>query len=71
MEEGFVKVWFANKGYGFIGRPGQQDIFFHFSMISGTWEPRKGDKVAFDVETDDMGRLRAKDVQLIPYQSEP
>ncbi len=32
---GLVK-WFNNaKGYGFIEKPGEQDIFVHYSSISG------------------------------------
>ena len=67
LERGYIKVWFDDRGYGFIGRPGQQDVFLHISMISGNWIPVKGDKIAFDVTQDEQGRNRAVNPQLIVY----
>ena len=42
--------WFNNaKGYGFIEQPGEQDIFVHYSAISGdgykTLSSRTGSRV--------------------------
>ncbi len=44
--------WFNNaKGYGFIEQPGEQDIFVHYSAITGDGYKSliQGDEVEFEV----------------------
>ena len=44
--------WFNNaKGYGFIEQPGEQDIFVHYSAISGDGYKTliQGEEVEFEV----------------------
>ena len=51
MEQGTVK-WFSNeKGYGFIEREGGDDVFVHFSAIGGDGYKTltEGQKVEFEV----------------------
>ena len=51
MEQGTVK-WFSNeKGYGFIEREGGDDVFVHFSAIQGDGyrSLEEGQRVEFDV----------------------
>ena len=51
MEQGTVK-WFSNeKGYGFIEREGGDDVFVHFSAITmdGFKTLTEGQRVEFEV----------------------
>jgi CspA family cold shock protein len=57
MAEGIVK-WFSDKkGFGFIEREGDDDVFVHHSAIlgSGFKTLAEGDQVTFDVEQDTKG----------------
>lgn len=50
--------WFnASKGYGFISRKGNKDVFVHFSAITGDGYKtlNEGEKVSFDVEQGPKG----------------
>lgn len=63
MEQGTVK-WFNNdKGYGFISRESGDDVFVHFSAIQGDGFKSldEGQHVTFDVEEGDRG-LQATNV---------
>ncbi|MCI3029466.1 MAG: cold-shock protein [Desemzia incerta] len=57
MEQGTVKWFNAEKGFGFIEREGADDVFVHFSAIQGdgfkTLE--EGQSVSFDVEEGNRG----------------
>ena len=66
MAEGTVK-WFSNeKGYGFIAREGAEDVFVHFSAITGEGYKSltEGQKVEFEVVQGQKG-LQAANVQAI------
>ena len=55
--EGTVK-WFSDKkGYGFITREGEDDIFVHYSSIQGEGfrTLREGETVVFDAVTGERG----------------
>ena len=57
MEQGTVK-WFNNdKGYGFISRESGDDVFVHFSAIQGDGYKtlEEGQAVTFEVEDSDRG----------------
>lgn len=43
-------VWFSQKGYGFIARPGKKDLFFHCrSMLGAERQANIGDVVSYDL----------------------
>ncbi len=65
-ETGTVK-WFNNtKGYGFIAREEGEDVFVHFSSISGDGyrSLEEGQSVEFIV-TDGKKGLQAEDVTVV------
>ena len=51
MATGTVKWFNAEKGFGFIAREGEPDVFVHFSNIQGTGYRtlEEGQRVEFDV----------------------
>jgi cold shock protein len=64
VAQGTVK-WFSNeKGYGFIEREEGEDVFVHFSAISGDGYKslQEGQRVEFEVVQGDKG-LQASNVQ--------
>ncbi|MBG9982047.1 cold-shock protein [Aerococcaceae bacterium DSM 111020] len=66
MAEGHVKWFNADKGFGFIEREGEPDVFAHFSAIQGegfkTLE--EGQAVSFDIEEGPRGAQAANIVKL-------
>ena len=56
---GTVKWFNTAKGYGFISREGDKDLFVHFSAIqeagAGQRNLNEGDQVEFDVEDSPKG----------------
>jgi cold shock protein len=65
-EQGTVK-WFSNeKGFGFISREGQDDVFVHFSAIEGEGYKSltEGQSVEFDVVDGPKGK-QAANVRLV------
>ncbi len=67
MNNGTVKWFNAEKGYGFISNDnGGDDVFVHFSAIQGTGyrSLNEGQKVTYEVEQDpkNTGKLRAVNV---------
>lgn len=52
MEQGTVKWFNESKGFGFIEREGDSDVFVHFSAIQGEGFKTlaEGQAVSFDVE---------------------
>lgn len=65
-EQGVVKWFNANKGFGFITRDSGDDIFVHYRAIRGEGHRtlREGQRVEFFLKRGDKG-LQADDVQMI------
>ncbi|ANC78568.1 MAG: cold shock protein CspC [Bacillota bacterium] len=61
MEQGTVKWFNAEKGFGFIERENGDDVFVHFSAIQsdGFKSLDEGQKVTFEVEQGARGAQAA------------
>ncbi|KRL41900.1 MULTISPECIES: cold-shock protein [Lacticaseibacillus] len=57
MQQGTVKWFNADKGYGFITGQDGQDVFVHFSAIQGDGYKTldEGQAVSYDIEQSDRG----------------
>lgn len=66
MNEGTVKWFNAEKGFGFIEVEGGEDVFVHFSAISGEGfkSLEEGQKVSFDITQGNRGDQAANVVKL-------
>ena len=66
MQQGTVKWFNAKKGFGFISDENGNDVFVHFSSITGDGFKTltEGQKVSFDTEPDpkNSSKLRAVNV---------
>ncbi len=66
MPQGTVKWFDSKKGFGFILRDDQPDLFVHFSAINeeGFKTLYQGDKVSYEVVAGDKGE-QASNVEVI------
>ncbi|MBV9750144.1 MAG: cold-shock protein [Acetobacteraceae bacterium] len=66
MSVGTVKWFNAQKGYGFIQPDdGSKDVFVHISAVerSGLGTLNEGQKVSFDLERGNQGKMAATNLQ--------
>ena len=66
MATGTVKFFNAEKGFGFISRDGEADLFVHYSNIQGTGyrSLQQGQRVEFDVAPGRKGQ-EAQNVRVV------
>jgi CspA family cold shock protein len=66
MEQGSVKWFNSDKGFGFISRDSGEDVFVHFNAIVGDGYKSldEGDRVQFDVQQGPKG-LQAANVSKV------
>lgn len=68
---GIIKSFNVQKGFGFIGREGDRDIFFHITAIkSRKIDIAVGAEVSFDTEPSDRGP-RAIGVKVLTRATAP
>ncbi len=68
MATGTLKMWNADRGFGFIkDDSGGPDIFLHFSALQSAgvdpFSVKLGERLTFDVESTPDGRTRASNVR--------
>jgi len=69
MNNGTVKWFNADKGYGFISNDnGGEDVFVHFSaiMTDGYKTLNEGQKVTFETEVDPKNSAKLRAVNVVP-----
>ena len=68
MSAGTVKWYNPTKGYGFIQpEDGSKDVFVHISAVerSGLHSLQEGQKVTFDLERGQQGKLSAVNLRAL------
>ncbi|RMD87869.1 MAG: cold shock domain-containing protein [Calditrichaeota bacterium] len=58
MQYGYVKMWDASKGYGFIISDNDEELFVHVSDLDITVKDKtlkEGQRVAFDIRREMKG----------------
>jgi cold shock protein len=66
MAAGSLKMWNADRGFGFIkDDSGGPDIFMHISALQGINPDnlRLGERLTFDVERDALSGIKAENVR--------
>ena len=66
-QQGVVKKWQDDKGFGFIETETGAAVFFHVSEFKAQRRPTIGEQVVFTVGQDNQGRLQAKQVQELGF----
>lgn len=63
--QGHIKYWNSSKGYGFIARNNDEDVFVHISQLDKSITPRPGLQVRFGLKQDHRDRWQAQQVHLL------
>ncbi|MHB1127779.1 MAG: type III-B CRISPR module RAMP protein Cmr6 [Bacillota bacterium] len=63
-ERGVVKIFFDEKGYGFI-KGEREEYFFHISQVQGVTDINEGDAVEFSLGRGKEGRVQAQRINKV------
>jgi len=66
-QQGTVKKWQDDKGFGFIETEAGESVFFHVSEFKAQRRPNIGEAVVFSIGQDAEGRKRATQVQELGF----
>ena len=76
MPRGKIKRLIVERGFGFIGREGEKDLFFHRTALQDVAyrehldSLKEGQEVEFEIETDRNGHPQAINIKTIQPKSE-
>ena len=66
MQQGIIRRYFDDRGYGFLQPDsGGSDLFFHVRAFTVLVEPKENQRVEYDVAIDRNGREQAKNLRLM------
>ena len=66
-QQGHIKKWQDDKGFGFIETENGDSVFFHINEFKARRRPEVGEQVIFSIGRDNQGRLQAKEVQELQF----
>ncbi len=66
-QQGHIKKWQDDKGFGFIETENGDSLFFHINEFKARRRPDIGEQVVFTIARDNQGRMQAKDVQELSF----
>jgi uncharacterized membrane protein YsdA (DUF1294 family)/cold shock CspA family protein len=66
-QQGFIKKWQDDKGFGFIETKNGESLFFHINEFKARRRPEVGEQVVFTLGRDHQGRMQAKEVQELSF----
>ncbi|WP_201565888.1 DUF1294 domain-containing protein [Psychrobacter immobilis] len=66
-QQGHIKKWQDDKGFGFIDTEQGDLVFFHINEFKVRRRPEVGEQVVFTLGQDNQGRMQAKDVQELSF----
>lgn len=66
-QQGQIKKWQDDKGFGFIETEAGESVFFHVSEFKAQRRPEVGEQVVFIIRQDSQGRMQAKQVQELAF----